>query len=80
MRKSPIPDSAEAPATLAMVIGPLKFFTESSPNSIFFNESRVSRLIVQVRRKPSATASNGPKLTSRNISGGHSTLATPAPR
>lgn len=44
----PSPDSAEAPATLAMVIGPLKFFTESSPNSIFFSESRVNRLIAQV--------------------------------
>src|SRR5690606_30205209 len=59
-RKSPSPDSAEAPATLAMVIGPLKFFTESSPNSIFFSESRVSRLMAQVWRRPSTTPSTGP--------------------
>lgn len=49
IEKIPTPDWAEAPATLAMVIGPLKFFTESSPSNIFFMESSVSRLMVQVR-------------------------------
>ena len=45
MRKSPRPDWAEAPATLAIVIGPLKFLP-SSPKSIFFRESSVNRLMV----------------------------------
>ena len=68
------------PATLAMVIGPLKFFTESSPNNIFFRDSRVSTLMVQVRFAPSPIASKGPKLTSRSMEGDHSGLFTPAPR
>lgn len=35
-------------------------FTESSPNSIFFSDSRVRTLMFQVRDKPSPTASSGP--------------------